>query len=116
MRKTNSSKQIGLSIGLSLGVALGMTLFDNIAIGMCLGMSIGMALGAIKDKKINEQIEKEGYIIHSIENNKVIIINKIGEQKVINMTNEEIVAEEFSVGDIVYLDEKGMLEQAYDKD
>ena len=90
--------------------------------GMCVGMCIGMAVGAAKDNAVNRQLEEQGYTIKDIQpsskNNEysILIINRKGEEKIVTVSKGQMEAENLSVGDIVYLDEDGNLEQAYDDD
>lgn len=103
-----------------------MVLFDNISIGVALGLSIGLAVGSVigaqKDKEVNKQMEEKGYIIKRIEQNienksfSVTIVTKQGEESVVSVPEGQMQTEEFSIGDIVFLDDDGMLEQAFDKE
>ena len=60
----------GMCLGVSIGMALGYTIFDNGSLGMCFGLSIGMLIGMLlgmeKDKRINAQMESEGYVVTDI--------------------------------------------------
>ena len=42
-------------------------------------------------------------------------MNRLGEENIVNVPKGQMAEENFSNEDIVYLDEDGMLEQAYDK-
>lgn len=130
MKKTNKNTSLGMALGMcfgtSIGSALGTTVFNNIGTGMCIGMCIGMclglALGSAKDKEVNEQLESTGYTIKAIveanEDKKysVTIISRSGEEKIIPVDKAIMDEEQFKVGDVVYLDEDGNLEQAYDEE
>lgn len=130
MKKTNKNTSFGMALGMcfgvSIGSALGTTLFNNIGTGMCIGMCIGMclglALGSAKDKEVNEQLESAGYTIKAItgpdedKRYSVIIISRSGEEKTIPVDKAIMDEEQFKVGDVVYLDEDGYLEQAYEKE
>lgn len=128
MRKTNANMTMGMSLGMCIGAGLGSSLgsmvFQNagigVAIGMCMGMSIGMALGTMKDNSVNEQMENQGYSVKEIisdENNreyKVIIVNKSGEERTVTVGQGDMDVEQFKVGDYVFLNEEGHIEQVYD--
>ena len=128
MKKTNKNQSMGMSLGLCIGVAIGTSLgsvFHNIAIGisigMCAGMGIGSLLGARKDNVINRQIEEKGYAVQSIEEAEngeyvITIANKVGVEQVVTVPKGVMDEEAFSVGDIVFLDDDGLIEQAFDKD
>ena len=115
---------LGMCFGVSIGTSLG-TVFDNISIGItfgvCFGMLIGLVLGILKDNKVNEQLEVKGYTIKTIEKNEenmyiVTIANKLGEECVVSVSKGEMDEEDFKIGDIVFLTDEGVLEQAYDKE
>lgn len=130
MKKMHKNMTLGMSMGMCFGVAIGCTwgesVFGNtgtgLAMGMCVGMCIGMAVGAAKDNAVNRQLEEQGYTIKDIQpsskNNEysILIINRKGEEKIVTVSKGQMEAENLSVGDIVYLDEDGNLEQAYDDD
>lgn len=128
MKKTSRNTSIGMALGMCFGVALGSsfgTLFDgNLArgtsIGMSLGLALGLALGALKDKAINEQMEEKGYTVKAIEMRDVegflvTIVDRTGGEIVVKVPKGTMEAEQFAVGDIVFLDEDGEIEQAFDK-
>ena len=130
MKKMHKNMTLGMSMGMCFGVAIGCTwgesVFGNtgtgLAMGMCVGMCIGMDVGAAKDNAVNRQLEEQGYTIKDIQpsskNNEysILIINRKGEEKIVTVSKGQMEAENLSVGDIVYLDEDGNLEQAYDDD
>lgn len=66
----NLGMSTGMCLGVSIGMALGYTIFDNGSLGMCFGLSIGMLIGMLlgmeKDKRINAQMESEGYVVTDI--------------------------------------------------
>ena len=66
----NLGMSTGMCLGVSIGMALGYTIFDNGSLGMCFGLSIGMLIGMLlgmeKDKRINAQMESEGYVVKDI--------------------------------------------------
>ncbi len=126
MKKTNKNTNMGMALGMCFGVSIGTSLgsvFDNtsigISLGLCFGMAIGLFLGAQKDKEVNKQLEEQGYIIKEIvpKDNKeyaVTIVNKAGEESITIVPEGQMTEEALAVGDIVFLDEDGLLEQAYD--
>lgn len=129
MKKTNKNTNMGMALGMCFGVALGSafggTLFQgNIAmgtsIGLSLGLLIGLVIGSLKDKVINEQIEEKGYTIKTIDKNeddkeyRIIIVSNSGEEVIVNIPEGIMETELFSVGDVVFLDEEGYIEQVYE--
>ena len=72
-----------------------------------------------KDKKLNEQIEKEGYIIKDINEEEdeyiVSIVNKMDEITSVNVFKEQMKEEKFSIDDVVFLND-GKITQAYSKE
>lgn len=130
MKKTNKNTSngmlIGMCLGLSIGTALGASVLHNVSLGMCLGMSIGMSLGvafgSVKDNAVNEQIASKGYTIKSIsgpnkDNQYELIIVDLDGKDQIHLIDKGIMDEEnFKVGDMVYIDEEGNIEQAYDEE
>lgn len=128
MKKTNKNMNTSMSMGMCFGVAAGSALgviFDNIALGVAIGMSIGLAIGTIigskKDEIVNKQVEEKGYTIKEItpKDNKeyLVIIEDTSGEIIEILVPEGIMSEEsFAMGDIVFLDEDGMIEQAFDSD
>lgn len=117
---------LGMCFGVALGSAFGGTVFQgNIAMGTSIGLStgllIGLVIGSLKDKAINEQIEEKGYTIKTIDKNeddkeyRIIIVSISGEEVIVNIPEGIMETELFSVGDVVFLDEEGHIEQAYDE-
>ena len=114
-----------MSLGMCFGVSIGMgfsNLFDvssgtGMCMGLCFGMCVGMALGSHKDNVINQQLEEQGYTISHIEPAEtpksfdVTIVNYAGEKQTIAVPKGELGAETLKIGDVVYLDEEGHLEQ-----
>lgn len=115
----------GMIFGVSIGMSFGNLLFDNGTLGMSFGMLIGMALGSIlgkeKDKKINAQVEEQGYIIKDMYQNDdakddiedgyvVILKNKRDEETKIFVSRKQIADEGLKIGDQVYLNEEGTIE------
>ena len=128
MKQTGKNVNKGISMGMCFGVAIGTSLgaaFGNISIGVslgiCVGLAVGFAIGSSKDKLINEQVSEKGYTVKEIipkENNEYIVIieDKSGETKEVTTPGGIMDTELFTVGDVVFLDEDGMLEQAFDKE
>ena len=125
MKKTNKNMNMGLALGMcfgvSIGSALGLTLFDgNIAMGTSIGLSLGMAIGVLigsaKDKEVNKQLEEKGYTITAIDDCKVTLVNINGEELVVDVPKGTMETEKFAVGDVVFMDEDGDIEQAFDED
>lgn len=118
---------LGMCFGISIGMSVGSLLFDNGSIGMCMGLSIGMLLGMMigmsKDKAINEQLKTKGYKILeifpkdvSLKEYEVKIIDKNEEIHLVTVSKGDMETEKFEVGDFVYMDEEGSIEQAIDKE
>ena len=127
MKKTTKNMAMCMSLGMCFGVAIGTslgTVFDNISIGISVGISVGLLLGCIigttKDNAINEQLEKHGYTITQINKDEdeyiVTIVDHSGEETDIKVTAGIMETELFSVGDVVFVDDEGDIEQAYDKE
>ena len=131
MKKTNKNTNMGMALGMCFGVALGSAFagtlsHGNIAmgtsIGLSLGLLIGLVIGSLKDKVINEQIEEKGYTIKAIDKNengkeyKIIIVSKSGEKVIVNIPVGIMETEMLSVGNVVFLDEEGHIEQAFDEE
>ena len=131
MKKTNKNANMGMALGMCFGVALGSAFagtlsHGNIAmgtsIGLSLGLLIGLVIGSLKDKVINEQIEEKGYTIKAIDKNengkeyRIIIVSKSGEEVIVNIPVGIMETETFSVGNVVFLDEEGHIEQAFDEE
>lgn len=122
-KNTNMGMVLGMCLGLSMGTAFG-SLFHNMAMGSCLGLSLGMLLGLIlgsqKDKAVNEQIEKDGYAVKHIQKDeeayKITIVNKSEEEQIVTVSKGEQNEENFQIGDLVFRNEDGSIEQAYDAD
>ena len=129
VKKTNKNTNMGMALGMcfgsSIGTALGST-FDNMAmgtsLGLCIGMVIGLVVGSQKDKEVNKQVEEEGYTIKDIKKNEqkeeyiITIANRLGEESVVIVSKGEMEEENFEIDDVVFLDDDGLIEQAYDKE
>ena len=129
MKKTNKNTNIGMALGMCLGVSIGTALgstFDNMAmgtsLGLCFGMAIGLVLGSQKDKEVNNQLEEKGYTIIDIKKSQekeeyiITITNRLGEESAITVPKGQMETENFEIDDVVFLDDDGLLEQAYDKE
>ncbi len=129
MKKTNKNTGIGMSLGTSFGLCIGLTLgimFDKITIlpflGLFIGMAIGLVVGSLKDNAVNKQVEEKGYSIKDIKKNEekeeytITIANKLGEESVVIVPKEQMEEENFEIDDVVFLNDDGLIEQAYDKE
>ncbi len=119
MKRTTKYMALGLAIGMCFGVSIGIAVFDNMALGISIGMCIGMAIGAAKDATINKQLEENGYTVKSVKESEncwiIVIADKNCNEREIEVSKEIMKAQSFQIGDTVYLDEEGNLEQAFDK-
>ena len=115
---------IGMCIGICLGMVLGKVLLNNIGVGLCLGLSIGMSLGMTLDyskkQSVNREIQKNGLKIKEIREEtygdfSVVVEDKNGERKTVNVSHEDMEEQKFSIGDTVLENEDGSLYQAFDK-
>lgn len=117
---------LGMCFGISIGMSLGYTLFDNGTLGMCMGLSIGMligmSVGMSKDKAINEQLKTKGYTILDIipkditlKEYEVKLADKNEEVCFVSVSRGTMETEDFKVGDLVYMDEDGNIEQAMEE-
>lgn len=115
---------LGMCFGLSLGSSFSVFFHGNMALGATMGMSLGMLLGltigAQKDKAINAQLEEKGYTIKTIEKNEntndytVTIMDHSDTETTVVVPKGQMETELFSVGDIIFLDEDGHMEQAFE--
>ena len=129
MKKTNKNTSMGMALGMCFGVSIGTAIgstFDNMAmgtsLGMCIGMAIGLALGSLKDKEVNKQVEEEGYTIKDIKKDEekeeyiITIVNRLEEESIVIVPKGQMEEENFQIDDVVFLNDDGLIEQAYDKD
>ena len=129
MKKTNKNTNMGMALGMCMGLSMGTalgSLFHNLALGtsmgMCIGMVIGLVLGKKKDETVNQQIEEKQYTIKEIKKSEekedytITLVDKCGVESVVIVPKGQVEAESFAIDDVVYLDEDGMIEQAYDTD
>ena len=129
LKKTNKNTSMGMALGMCFGVSIG-TAFGSmlgntglgISMGSGLGLLIGLVLGSLKDEEVNKQLLEKGYTIKTIksQNEKqeyvITIVNHLGEESDVIVPKEQMEEETFEIGDVVFLDEDGMIEQAYDKE
>ena len=129
MKKTNKNTSMGMALGMCFGVAIGTALgsaFDNmsmgISLGPCIGMLIGLVFGSLKDEEVNKQIKEKGYTIKDIQKHAgkeeyiITIVNRLGEESVVMVPKGQMEEENFEIEDVVFLDDDGLIEQAYDKE
>lgn len=123
MKQTTKNTGTGMVLGICLGVGVG-SVIDSLGmpLGLCLGMLIGLVIGANKDKIVNKQVAEKGYKIKAIEKDETsneygitLVDNQGNEQKVL-ISSGTMETELFKEGDIVFIDEDGDIEQAFDED
>ena len=129
LKKTNKNTSMGMALGMCFGVSIG-TAFGSmlgntglgISMGSGLGLLIGLVLGSLKDEEVNKQLLEKGYTIKTIKSQDekqeyvITIVNHLGEESDVIVPKEQMEEETFEIGDVVFLDEEGMIEQAYDKE
>ena len=129
LKKTNKNTSMGMALGMCFGVSIG-TAFGSmlgntglgISMGSGLGLLIGLVLGSLKDEEVNKQLLEKGYTIKTIKSQDekqeyvITIVNHLGEESDVIVPKEQMEEETFESGDVVFLDEEGMIEQAYDKE
>lgn len=123
MKQTTKNAGTGMALGMCLGVAVGSAIDRlGIPLGLCFGMLIGLAIGANKDKIVNKQVAEKGYKIKAIEKNEgsneygMTLVDNQGSEQTVSISSGTMETELFKVGDIVFIDEDGNIEQAFDKD
>ena len=123
MKQTTKNAGTGMALGMCLGVAVGSAIDRlGIPLGLCFGMLIGLVLGANKDKIVNKQVAEKGYKIKVIEKNEVsneygiTLVDNQGSEQTVSISSGTMETELFKVGDIVFIDEDGNIEQAFDND
>lgn len=90
--------------------------------GLCFGMLMGLIIGASKDKVVNKQVAEKGYKIKTIEKNDVsneygiTLVDNQGNEQTVSISSGTMKTELFKIGDIVFIDEDGDIEQAFDED
>ena len=123
MKQTTKNAGTGMALGMCLGVAVGSAIDRlGIPLGLCFGMLIGLAIGANKDKIVNKQVAEKGYKIKAIEKNEgsneygMTLVDNQGNEQTVSISSSTMETELFKVGDIVFIDEDGDIEQAFDED
>ena len=123
MKQTTKNAGTGMTIGMSIGVAMGSAIESlGIPMGLCFGMLMGLVIGANKDKVVNKQIAEKGYKIKAIEKNEgfneygITLVDNQGSEQTVSISAATMETELFKVGDIVFIDEDGDIEQAFDED
>ena len=122
MKQTTKNAGTGAALGMCFGVAIGSAIESiGIPIGLCLGMSIGLVIGAKKDEIVNKQVAEKGYKIKAIEKNEgfneygITLVDNQGSEQTVSISAATMETELFKVGDIVFIDEDGDIEQAFDE-
>ena len=123
MKQTTKNAGTGMAIGISVGVAIGSAIKSlGIPMGLCFGMLIGLIVGANKDKIVNKQVAEKGYKINAIEKNEasneysITLVDNQGNEQTLSISSKTMETELFKVGDIVFIDKDGDIEQAFDED
>ena len=129
MKKTNKNTTMGIALGMCFGISIGAAMgsvFDSMSLGtslgLCIGLPLGMAFGVLKDTEVNKQLEEKGYTIKDIKKNEekeeyiITIVNRLGDESIVIVPNGQMEEENFQIDDVVFLNDDGLLEQAYDKD
>lgn len=123
MKQTTKNAGTGMALGMCFGVAVGSAIDSlGIPMGLCFGMLIGLVIGANKDKIVNKQVAEKGYKIKAIEKNEVsneygiTLVDNQGSEQTVSISSGTMETELFKVGDIVFIDEDGDIEQAFDED
>ena len=122
MKQTTKNAGTGAALGMCFGLAIGSAIESlGIPIGLCLGMSIGLVIGAKKDEIVNKQVAEKGYKIKAIEKKEVsneygiTLVDNQGNEQTVSISSSTMETELFKVGDIVFIDEDGDIEQAFDE-
>lgn len=123
MKQTTKNAGTGVALGMCFGVAVGSAIESlGIPMGLCLGMLIGLIIGAHKDEIVNKQVAEKGYKINAIEKNEgsneygITLVDNQGSERTVSISSGTMETELFKVGDIVFIDEDGDIEQAFDED
>lgn len=123
MKQTTKNVKIGMALGICIGVGLG-SVIDSLGIpmGICFGLLIGVIIGANKDKIVNKQVAEKGYKIKVIEKDEasneygITLVDNQGNEQKVSISSGTMETELFKEGDIVFIDEDGNIEQAFDED
>lgn len=123
MKRTTKNVGTGIALGMCFGTAIGSAIEGfGIPMGICFGMLIGLVIGAHKDEIVNKQVAEKGYKIKAIEKNEVsneygiTLVDNQGNEQMVSIASGTMETELFKVGDIVFIDEDGDIEQAFDED
>ena len=123
MKQTTKNAGTGVALGMCFGVAVGSAIESlGIPMGLCFGMLIGLIIGANKDEIINKQVAEKGYKIKAIEKNEgsneycITLVDNQGSERTVSISSGTMETELFKIGDIVFIDEDGDIEQAFDED
>lgn len=123
MKQTTKNAGTGMALGMCFGAAVGSAIGSlGIPMGICFGMLIGLVIGANKDKIVNKQVAEKEYKIKAIEKNEVsneygiTLVDNQGSEQTVSISSGTMKTELFKVGDIVFIDEDGDIEQAFNED
>ena len=123
MKQTTKNAGTGMALGMCFGAAVGSAIGSlGIPMGICFGMLIGLVIGANKDKIVNKQVAEEGYKIKAIEKKEgsneygITLVDNQGSEQTVSISSGTMKTELFKVGDIVFIDEDGDIEQAFNED
>ena len=123
MKQTTKNAGTGMALGMCFGAAVGSAIGSlGIPMGICFGMLVGLVIGANKDKIVNKQVAEEEYKIKAIEKNEVsneygiTLVDNQGSEQTVSISSGTMKTELFKVGDIVFIDEDGDIEQAFNED
>lgn len=123
MKKTAKNTGIGMALGMCFGMCFGSAMKGlGISMGLCFGMLIGLVIGAGKNKIVNAQVEEKEYKIKVIEKDglsdqyRITLTDHSGKIQTVSVSSGTMETELFTVGDIVFMDEDGEIEQAFDKE
>ena len=123
MKQTTKNAGTDMALGMCFGAAVGSAIGSlGIPMGICFGMLVGLVIGANKDKIVNKQVAEKEYKIKAIEKNEVsneygiTLVDNQGSEQTVSISSGTMKTELFKVGDIVFIDEDGDIEQAFNED
>ena len=123
MKQRTKNAGTGMALGMCFGAAVGSAIGSlGIPMGICFGMLVGLVIGANKDKIVNKQVAEKEYKIKAIEKNEVsneygiTLVDNQGSEQTVSISSGTMKTELFKVGDIVFIDEDGDIEQAFNED
>lgn len=123
MKQTTKNAGTGMALGMCFGADVGSAIGSlGIPMGICFGMLVGLVIGANKDKIVNKQVAEKEYKIKAIEKNEVsneygiTLVDNQGSEQTVSISSGTMKTELFKVGDIVFIDEDGDIEQAFNED